>query len=312
MKLVHRLEAVAISGALRLLRALGPVAASNLGGAVARVVGPLLPVSRVAHANLRVALPELDAAGRRRVVRGMWDNLGRTACELPHVGSLRATATGPGWEMGGEDAVEWLMAHRGALILVSGHIANWEVLPAVAAVHGLPMGSFYRAASNPLVDRIITDLRRAATGVETPMFAKGAVGAKQAYAYLAGGGRLGILMDQKLNDGIEARFFGLPAMTAPATAAMALRFNCPVLPARVMRLGPARFRLICEPPLPHPVTGDRRADTAALTQQVNDRLEAWIRERPAEWLWLHRRWPKGVVELDPERATVSASPSVAP
>lgn len=308
MRLVHRLEAAVILGALRLLRLLGPVAASNLGGAVARTIGPLLPVSRVAHMNLRAALPELDAVGRRRVVRDMWDNLGRTACELPHVGSLRATVAGPGWEMDGEDAVRWLKAHQGALILVSGHIANWEVLPAVAALNGVPMAGFYRAASNPLVDRIIVDLRRTAMGTETPMFAKGAVGAKQAYRHLAAGGRLGLLMDQKLNDGIEARFFGLPAMTAPAAAALALRFNCPVLPARAVRLGPARFRLVCEPPLPHRTTGDRRADIAALTQQVNDRLEAWIRERPAEWLWLHRRWPRGVVELDPGRATVSASP----
>ena len=298
MKLAHRLEAAVILGALRLLRLLGPAAASNLGGAVARMVGPLLPVSRVARANLRAAMPELDGAAQRRVVRGMWDNLGRTACELPHVGSLRPTERGPGFELGGEDGLRWLRAHEGAVILVSGHLANWEVLPAAAALHGLPMASFSRAASNPLVDQIITDLRRTA-GADMPMFAKGALGAKQAYAHLAGGGRLGILMDQKLNDGIKASLFGLPAMTAPAAAAMALRFNCPVLPAYAVRLGPARFRLVCEPPLPHPATGDRRADTAALTQQVNDRLEAWIRARPAEWLWLHRRWPKEVVSASP-------------
>ena len=308
MRLAHRLEAVAILGALRVLRLLGPVAASNLGGAIARTIGPLLPVSRVAHMNLRAALPELDAADRRRVVRGMWDNLGRTACELPHIGSLQATEGGPGWELEGEGALQWLKAHRGAMILVSGHIANWEVLPAVAAAHGLMMGSFYRAASNPLVDQIIADLRRATTGVEMPMFAKGAVGAKQAYGYVARGGRLGVLMDQKLNDGIEARFFGLPAMTAPAAAAMALRFGCPVLPIRVMRLGPARFRLTCEPPLPHPATGNQHADTATLTQQVNDRLEAWVRERPVEWLWLHRRWPREVVELSARHEEVSVSP----
>ena len=299
MTLAHRVEAAVILGALRLLRLLGPVAASNLGGAVARTVGPLLPVSRVAHANLRAVMPELDEAALRRVVRDMWDNLGRTACELPHVGGLQPTKRGPGFELEGEDTLRWLRAHRGAMILVSGHLANWEVLPAVAALNGLPIASFYRAASNPLVDRIIIDLRRTAAGVDVPMFAKGALGAKQAYAHLAGGGRLGILMDQKLNDGIRASLFGLPAMTAPAAAAMALRFGCPVLPAYAVRLGPARFRLVCEPPLPHPATGDRRADTVALTQQVNDRLEAWIRARPAEWLWLHRRWPREIVSASP-------------
>lgn len=299
MTLAHRLEAAVVSGALSLLRALGPVAASNLGGAVARTVGPLLPVSRVANRNLRAAMPELDAAARRRVVRGMWDNLGRTACELPHVGGLRRTPEGPGFEIGDESALRWLQAHRGALILVSAHLANWEVLPAATVAEGVPMGSFYRAASNPLVDRIIVDLRRGAAGGDVPMFAKGALGAKQAYGHLAGGGRLGILMDQKLNDGIEASFFGLPAMTAPAAAALALRFDCPVVPAYAVRLGPARFRIVCEPPLPRPATGDRRADTVELTQRINDRLEAWVRQQPAEWLWVHRRWPNAVVSVSP-------------
>ena len=102
-----------------------------------------------------------------------------------------------------------------------------------------------------------------------------------------------MLMDQKMNDGIEARFFGRPAMTAPALAALALRLRCPVVPAHVERLGPARFRLVCDPPLPLPGTGNRAADVLVLTQMVNDRLEQWIRARPGEWLWLHRRWPKG-------------------
>jgi KDO2-lipid IV(A) lauroyltransferase len=78
-KIQFALETALVRRALWLLRRLGPVAASNAGGAVARAVGPLLPVSRVADANLRRALPELDSAARRRVIRGVWDNLGRTA-----------------------------------------------------------------------------------------------------------------------------------------------------------------------------------------------------------------------------------------
>lgn len=294
MRLSERLEAAAVAGALRLVRGLGPVAASNLGGAVARAIGPRLPVSRIAYANLRAAMPELDEAERLRVVRGVWDNVGRTACELPHLGALGPTASGPGWEVEGEENLRALREQGGPAIFFSGHIANWEVLLAAPAAHGLPTAVLYRAAGNPAVDRVITGLRRQAIGSDVPMIPKGAAGAKQALAHLQAGGRLSLLMDQKMNDGIEARFFGRPAMTAPALAALALRFRCPVIPAYVQRLAPARFRVTCEPPLTLPDTGNRRADMATLTQQVNDRLEAWIRERPADWLWLHRRWPKEV------------------
>ena len=50
-----RLEYWLVAAAFRLLRRLGPVGASNLGGFVARTVGPLLPVTRVGDANLRRA-----------------------------------------------------------------------------------------------------------------------------------------------------------------------------------------------------------------------------------------------------------------
>ncbi|MDE2576119.1 MAG: lauroyl acyltransferase [Rhodospirillales bacterium] len=294
MSLRNRLEAALAGTGLAVLRRMGPVAASNFGGWVARTIGPLLPVSRVADANLRAVMPELDLAARRRVVRGVWDNLGRTVGELPHIGQLSRTATGPGWEIEGEVIGRALAAAGGPVILVSGHIGNWEVLPRVAAALGLPIANFYRAASNPIIDAMIIALRQEAAGIAPPQphFAKGAAGARAALAHLAGGGRVGMLVDQKMNDGIAVPFLGRPAMTAPAAAALALRFGCPVVPAHVQRLGPARLRVVCEPPLPLPASGDRRADVAALTLAINLRLEAWIRARPDSWLWLHRRWPR--------------------
>lgn len=289
-----RLEAWALGCGLRLTRALGPVAASHLGGALARAVGPLLPVSRVAEDNLRRAMPELDAAARRRVVRGVWENLGRTVAELPHVAGLPRTASGPGWECGeADDAVlRQVVARGGPAIFFSGHFANWEIGYAVAAAYGLPVAWFYRAASNPLADAAIQSMRRRALGGEVPMFPKGAAGAREAVAHLRRGGLLGMLVDQKLNEGLAVPFFGRPAMTTPALAQFALRFRCPVIPIRPQRLGPARFRVICEKPLPLPDSGDRAADVLALTRDVNATLERWIRDQPQDWLWLHRRWPK--------------------
>ncbi len=291
MSRAHQAEALLARAAMRVLGALGPVASSNLVGAIARGIGPFLPVSRVAHANLRAAMPELDLAARRRIVRGVWDNLGRTVGELPHIVDLRETEAGPGWQLVGEDTLRWLVAQGGPAIFFSGHIGNWEMLPVASSARGLPFSPVYRSAENKQIDAMIQDLRRRAAGADIKMFAKGAAGARQSLVHLKRGGRLGMVMDQKMNDGIEARFFGLPAMTAPALATMALRLRCPVIPAYVERLGPARFRVTCEPPLDLPDTGDRAADVASLTQTVNDTLERWIRAKPESWLWLHRRWP---------------------
>lgn len=101
-----------------------------------------------------------------------------------------------------------------------------------------------------------------------------------------------MLVDQKMNDGIVVPFLGQDAMTAPALAQFALRYDCPVIPARVERLDGARFRITVLPPIPLARTGDRQTDIFNAMVQVNGLLEQWIRERPEQWLWLHRRWPK--------------------
>ena len=288
----ERVQATLLAGVVGGLRCLPPVAASNLGGWLARSIGPWLKVSRIADNNLRPALPELDAAARARVIRGVWDNLGRTAAELPHLASFRRTGAGPGWEIEGAANLAHLRASGGQALFFSGHFGNWELILPIAAALGLNVSGFYRAASNVAANDLIQSLRQGALGPDVSMFPKGAQGARSALLHLHRGGSLGLLLDQKMNDGIPVSFFGRDAMTAPALAQFALRFNVPIMPVRVLRLGPARFRMVCDQPLVVARTGDRTTDLHAITLAVNQTLERWIRADPSSWLWLHRRWPK--------------------
>ncbi len=288
-------ELALVRALLALIKAAGPAAASNIIGSLFRLVGPTLPVNKVGDANLRRALPELDEPARRRVLRGMWESLGRTAGEFPHLAKLRKnTPAGPGWTVENEEILREQAARGGPAIFVSGHIGNWEMLPPAVAAYGIAFSSVYRPAANQGVNDLILALRTHAMGSNIPMFSKGAQGARQALAHLRGGNYLGMLVDQKMNDGIQARLFGLPAMTAPAAAALALRFRCPIIPGYIVRKGPARLHLVVETPLEFPDTGDRAADIQNLTQMINDRLEAWVRAQPQSWLWVHRRFPKNL------------------
>ncbi|MFH7810609.1 MULTISPECIES: lysophospholipid acyltransferase family protein [Acetobacter] len=290
----YRLEAWGAFALLWLLERLRPDHSSSLLGLLCRALGPWLPTSRIIRRNLELAMPELDHQDHKRIVRGVWENLGRTIGELPHLAALQEnTPAGPGFEVQGAEHLAQQALRGGPVLFVSGHIGNWEMLPPAVARHGTPFASFYRAAANPLVDALLRALRNKAMGdTPVPLFAKGAKGARGALAYVSGGGRVGMLVDQKMNDGIEATFFNRPSMTAPALAAMALRYRCPVIPGYVERLGPARLRIVVEAPLELPDTGDKRQDLQILVQMVNNRLEEWIRKNPSSWLWLHRRWAK--------------------
>jgi KDO2-lipid IV(A) lauroyltransferase len=290
--MLHLVQTSGIRGVIWLLRCLGPVNASNLGGWTARRIGPQLPVSRIADDNLRHAFPELSNTERPRIIRAVWDNLGRNTAELPHLSALRRTPAGPGWEIEGEAHIEALRRSGRQALFFSGHLGNWEMILPIAAALGMPVSGFYRAASNTGINTIIQSLREQALGQQSFMFPKGAKGARAALSHLQNGGSLGLLVDQKMNDGIAVPFFGRPAMTASAIAQLALRFQAPILPVRILRLGPARFRMICEPPLNIAQTGNQKADTYAILIAVNATLERWITGKPESWLWLHTRWPR--------------------
>ena len=261
--------------------------ASAIGGALARTIGPRLGISKRARLNIRRALPELADHEIAKTIAQMWDNLGRVAAEYPHLRQIRVFEPGGRVETHGFEHMDRAVAAGRRMIIFSGHIANWEIGMLAAVQYGAEVAQIYRAANNPLIDRMITRFR----SIGGELIPKGTVAARRAIAVLRRGAHVTMLADQKMNDGIPVPFFGRPAMTASALAALALRFDCDVLPARVERLGGARFRLTVFPPLPLPRTGDHHADVASLMTRVNQTLEGWIRDRPQEWFWVHRRWP---------------------
>ena len=282
------LEAAGLYLAVGIVRLLSPEAASNLGGFLGRLIGPRLGITRRARRNLRLAFPEKSTAEIEAIVRGMWDNLGRVAAEYPHLGAITA-ATSDRVELAGVDAVRAVRDGGKAGILASAHLANWEIMPVVAAQNGVDMTVVVREPNNPYVRDLIDRLRGVAGGWRT---AKGSGGARQAMEVLRGGGVLGVLFDQKMNAGLSIPFFGVAARTAAAPARLALRFRCPLVPVRIERTGPARFRVFAHPPLVLPEGGDREAATIQIMVELNSILEGWIRARPEQWLWLHRRWPE--------------------
>ncbi len=286
-ELPPRLEAAAVWLIFHFFRLLPLDLASAIGGWIGRTVGYRLVLTRRARHNLQRVFPDMPAARREAVLRAMWDNLGRTAAEFPHLPEFRF---GPGnrVEVEGWEHVQQLRDDGKPGLFFSGHLGNWELMGLCALRAGLPVHLVYRAPNNSRLEWVY-QVGRGNEGVQ--LIPKGAAGARVALQLLKQGQHVGMLVDQKMNDGIAVPFFGIEAMTAPALATFALKYDCPVVAARVVRLGGARFRVCVEPPIRFDDTGDRHADILAAMTRVNGRLEGWIRQHPEQWLWLHRRWP---------------------
>lgn len=288
LSFAQRAEAIGLSLVVRLFKLLSVDAASGLGGWLGRALGPRLGVTRRARKNLARAFPEMSEAEVRSTSKAMWDNLGRTVGEYPKLRDIDCYAPGGRVEVVGVEHIDRARDDGKAGIFFSGHLANWEIMPLAVTQRGCAVSLVYRSANNPAVNDMILEARGASTDSNLP---KGAAGARQMIDIVRRGGHIGILVDQKLNTGIAVPFFGRDAMTAPAMAQLALKFDIPLIPISVARQKGANFRVTVYPPLEMPNTGERAADVRAIMSQVNGLLESWIRENPAQWLWLHRRWP---------------------
>ncbi len=261
--------------------------ASAVGGWLGRTIGPRLGASRRALRNLRHALPDNSDAENRRIIRGMWDNLGRSVAEFPHLETICAAGSQRVEIVNGEDIAALRDQCRPA-ILFGGHFANWEVGPAtVHRLLGPSLLSVFRAANNPWADRVLRRRMPARRAV-----AKGADGGRDLIRHLRQGGHVAMLVDQKMNDGIAVPFFGRDAMTAPAIARLALRFDCPIVPVRVERLNGPRFRFTVMSRLELPAGNDTADAVLETMKRVTATIEQWIVARPEQWLWIHKRWPR--------------------
>ena len=271
-----------------LFRAMPVDVASAIGGFLARMFGPMLGITKRGRENLRRALPELSAEQHERILRDMWDNLGRVVAEYPHLNKFRLFEKNGRIE--GLDGGNILTTHDPSkrYIFFSGHCGNWEIGMRTASQVGFQVVGVYRAPNNPIVDRLMIWARGSESGELVP---KGDIAARRAFGAVREGKSLCMLVDQKMNDGIPVPFFGRDAMTAPALAVLALRYDCEVVPIRMVRLKGAYFRMESEPPLALPKTGNNEADRLALMTECNRVLERWVRQYPAQWLWVHRRWP---------------------
>jgi len=277
--------------ALKLARLLPTGTALNIGGWLARNVGPLLPEHRVARNNLAAAFPELSERQRKEVLTGAWDNLGRTGVEYVFLDRIFDFDPGtPGsshFEVEGIDRFLTIRDSGKPAILFSAHLGNWEILAVCAAAYDLDMTALFRPPNNAFVAERLDRVRRETMGDLVPTMAGAAIALSGA---LERGGRVGLLVDQFYHKGPALDFFGRKARTNPTLGILARRFDCPVYGARTVRLAGGRFRLELHGPYDLPRDASGEIDINGTMQMVTSIVEDWVRQHPDQWLWMHRRW----------------------
>lgn len=285
-KSLYFLEAIFFQGIYGFFWLMPLSVASFFGGMFLRFFGPLTPLNNKALKNLRYAFPEKAEEDLKRIVGDMWENLGRTLGEFPHIHAFFSCPHALTFE--GLEHIDYLRQDDRPGLFFAAHLANWELNVSGALYSHLPILLVYRAANNPYIDAFIQRHREKAALVSYAP--KGKIGARETLRVLKEGGNVGMLIDQRMSDGMALLFFGHKAWTASAFAHFSYKFKAPIVGCQVIRLKGPSFKIVYEAPFFVEETGDSEKDIEACMQKINLTLERWIRENPGQWLWLHNRW----------------------
>lgn len=265
---------------------------------------------RLALSHIAQALGDsLSEGAQRAVVRESFRNVARCLVELAKFDEIRPRfdeyASSEGWEH-----AEAVLGRGTGGIVVTGHIGNWELLAAYFALKGVPIAAVARRINHPRLNQLMIDFR-AAYGVRT-IVRESPSASREILTILKSRGVLALVIDQDASGtpSVSVPFLGRPARTPIAAGALAVRRDIPIVPAFARRRPQGGLHFTLGEPL-YPVhSGDRRADTTAMTRRCNEVLEQRIRENPAEWVWWHQRWrrkPVPRLDLDGDIPTESAS-----
>jgi len=284
----HRLEYALVAGIAAIVRLLPMPAVRACGTALGRLAYRVDRYHRrVAIDNLAHAFPARSDAELQAIAREMFMHFGRLLLELIKFGTIPEQEMLARVDIEGEERVWQAYQQNRGVLFFTGHFGYWEPHAIAHALRFRSIGVLARPLDNPLLHRLLERIRTR-TG-NAVIYRQGAI--RKVLRELTTGRGVAILIDQHLHtaDAVYVDFFGRPAATTSALAALALRTGAPVIPVFALPLPNGRYRLIYEHAV-EPPRADSPDAIHELTQRCTDVLEMYVRRHPELWLWMHRRW----------------------
>jgi KDO2-lipid IV(A) lauroyltransferase len=232
------------------------------------------------------------------IIQSLFIKLGQTFLEIMYMPALTPAKLEQYVKIDHREYLDQAASEGHGVVLLTGHLGNWEWLGGALAAAGFPMAGIAKPQPNAQYTRILNE-HRVKVGME--IFSRGTTEIVAAAKAMKRGKVIGFLADQDGGkNGVFINFLGKMASTPLGSATFSWRFKAPVVPAFIVRRPEGGHQVILQPPLHCPYTGDEARDLAEFTGKIVAITEDIIRQYPDEWLWFQKRWNTPYQEANPQ------------
>ena len=267
-----------------IFKILGPRLSSNLGGKIFEIIGPFFRSEKLINSNIKKALPDINFKNLKKIKRLMWNNYGRTFAEYMFIKEFRNGKISKNIEIDGQEILEKIKKENSQVIFISGHFSNFELMAMHLEKSGINLCAIYRPLNNIFLNGIMERIRK--KYICKKQIKKGIVSLRQLIALKKNNFSTAIMIDQRVSEGILSNFFNHEALTTTIPAQLVKKFNIPIVPVYIERIGNINFK-IC---ISKPIYFDEDTTTDKITDELNRILEKMILNKPENWIWSHNRW----------------------
>jgi KDO2-lipid IV(A) lauroyltransferase len=263
--------------------------ASNLGSVLGKLLGPFFRSKNLIKKNIKIGLGDIDENQEKKIINGMWSNIGRTFAEYVFLKDFKFNKTDfSNIKIIGSEYLNEIKKSNKSVIFYSAHLANFELMAMEIEKSGIKTAAIYRPLNNIFLNPLMEYLRM--KYICPNQIPKGRAGMREIINKINNNYSIALMVDQRVGEGPRINFFNQPAQTTTIPAQLALKYGCKLVPIYLKRMDGASFEMTVHQPYEISKTGDDDQDTKNITLKINQIIEKMIVENPEQWLWSHNRW----------------------
>ena len=283
-KIKYFIEYTFISLLFLICKFLGYEKGSNLGEKIGKKVGPLFRNKKIILENLNNAKINEKNFDIKNLINDMWGNYGRILCEYPFISSLSDTNNNKYLKVNGKEVLERLKKENKKAVFISGHFNNFELMAMQISKQGIDLAAIYRPLNNIFLNKKMESIRK--KFICKNQIKKGIAGTREIIKFIKNGYSIALMIDQRVSEGIESKFFNKKAFTTTIPAQLHLKYGLEIVPVYIERKNKHYFTVYFYEPL----SFDNNKDQIYITNKLNNVLENLILRNPSQWIWTHDRW----------------------